>query len=90
MDCGATIPIEVMLSIQEKCVLLWHWFLWHYKKQKPESDPLIGLNSRLSCEHALAVFIMRPQADVKSAQCHKNKQVDPRRQTAGRFHGSPS
>jgi hypothetical protein len=81
MDCGATIPIEVMLSIQEKGACM-HWFLWHYKKQKPESDPLIGLNSRLSFEHALAVFIMRPQADVKSAQCHKNKQVAPRRQTA--------
>jgi len=82
MDCGATIPIEVMLSIQEKGVPVRHWFLWHYKKQKPESDPLVGLNSRLSFEHALAVFIMRPQADVKSAQCHKNKQVARRRQMA--------
>lgn len=65
-------------------MLLRHRFLWYYKKQKPESDPLIGLNSRLSVEHALAVFIMRPQADVKSAQCHKNKQVARRSQIAHR------
>jgi hypothetical protein len=51
-------------------------FLWYSKKQKsPKSGQLSGLNSRLNIEYALAVFIMRPQADVKSAPWRKNKQV---------------
>jgi len=61
-------------------------FLWYSKKQKsPKSGQLGGLNSKLDCEHALAVFIMRPQADVKSAPWRKNKQVARRRQTRQRI-----
>jgi hypothetical protein len=56
MDCGATIPREVMLSIQENSARMRHWFSLllkkakkqspkaKAKKQKPESATLVGLN----------------------------------------------
>jgi hypothetical protein len=50
------------------------------KNKKPESRPLVGLNSELIFKHALAVFVMRPQADIKSAQLRKNNQLAQRRQ----------
>ncbi len=71
-----------MLSIHEMSIKFCSGFLWYSKKQKsPKSGQLSGLNSRLNTEYALAVFITRPQADVKSAQWRKNKQVAACRQT---------
>jgi hypothetical protein len=48
--------------------------------KKPES---VGCRAKLErmCWHALAVFVRRPQADIKSAQCRKNSEVVACRQT---------
>jgi hypothetical protein len=50
------------------------------KTKKPDSEQLIGL-SGLSCKHALAVFITRPQADHQIGALHKNNQVSSASQT---------
>ena len=52
------------------------------QKTKARKRYACRAKSGLNAEHALAVFIMRPQADVKSAPYRKNKQVARRSQTA--------
>jgi hypothetical protein len=79
IDCGETIPRDdIALHGEARTNLICDPLR---QKQKSPKAVSFGLNSGLTCKHALAVFITRPQADYQIGALHKNNELRWLRQT---------